>query len=99
MIVRANRGRLGFQLDLCPGADTENTVLEIGGATSIGLDSRGNAVVHAGREAIVLQRPSVRMQSNGRAQTSLGAYQIEGANRLRFIVSGNLPQSRVTITD
>lgn len=98
-VLRASRNQIAFQVELSPGADARNIVLEIRGATSIKLDSHGNAVVHAGRKAIVLQRPTVKIQSIGRGETSLGGYEIEGANRLRFIVSGNIPQSRATITD
>jgi len=98
-LLRANREGIGFQLELSPGADSQAIVLEIGGATSINLDRHGNAIVHAGRESIVLQRPTVRIQSSGRDEAGLGAYEVEGANRLWFIASGNLPQSRQTITD
>jgi hypothetical protein len=98
-VLQASRNQIGFQVELSPGADTRRIVLEIRGATSINLDSRGNAVVRVGREAIVLQRPAVKIQSSGRGETSLGGYEIEGANRLRFIVNGNIPQSRATITD
>jgi len=96
-ILRANQNDIGLQFEFSSGADARNIVLEIGGATSINLDSRGNAVVHAGREAIVLQRPTV--QSSGRGEASLGAYEVEGRNRLRFILSGNVPQSHPTIAD
>lgn len=98
-VLRARQSQIGFQFELAPGADARNIVLEIRGATSINLDSRGNAVVRVGREAIVLQRPAVKIQASGRGETSVGGYEIEDANRLRFIVNGNVPQSRATITD
>ena len=98
-ILSANRNEIGFQFELSPGANARNIVLEISGATSINLDSRGNAVVHAGREGVVLQRPVVRMQSIEGGNANFGGYEIEGANRLRFIVNANLLQYHPTITD
>lgn len=98
-VLSATKDGVAFQLDLSPGADARNVVLEIGGATSIDLDSRGDAVVHVGREAILLQRPAVKIQPSTNDKARWGAYRIEGPNRLRFVVSGSIPKPAETISD
>ena len=98
-LLRADRKGIALELQLSPGADAQNIVLEISGATSIDLDSAGNAMVHAGRETITLQRPAVRIQAGVPERTSVGAYEIEGANRLRLVVGSNLPSQSRPVED
>jgi len=98
-LLRANRGGIELQLQLSPGADTQNIILEISGATSIDLESNGNALVHAGREAITLQRPAVTIQAGAAERTVMGTYEIDGVNRLRLVVGGNLPAQRQPVED
>lgn len=99
VLLLTKQGGIGFQLELSAGADTRNIVVEIGGATSVELDAHGNAIVHAGKDAMVLQRPTVKIQAGLGEQTFAGAYEMEGSNRLRFIVSGDLPEHGQTVAD
>lgn len=98
VILRAGRSRLNFQLNLSPGADARNIVLELAGATGIQLDAHGNAVVQAGRETIVLRRPTVRI-ALAAEQTAPGAYVIESGTRLRLLVNGTVLAPGGAITD
>ena len=98
-LLRANRRGIALQLQLSPGADAQDIILEIRGATSIDLGSDGNALVHAGREVITLERPTVTIQAGVAERKSVGAYEIEGVNRLRLVISGNLPAQGQPIED
>lgn len=99
VVLRANRGRIAFQLELSPGADARDVVLELAGATSINLDSRGNAVVHAGRETILLQRPTAKIEASANGEVTRGTYEVEGRNRLRFTVRSKPSEPSQTIAD
>lgn len=99
VVLRANRGRIAFQLELSPGADARDVLLELSGATSINLDSRGNAVVHAGRESIVLQRPTAKIEPSANGELIPGGYEIEGRDRVRFTLSSKRPEASQTIAD
>ncbi len=98
-VLSATKDGIAFQLKLSQGADVQNVVLELDGATSIDLDARGNAVVHAGREVVVLQKPAVQIQLAASGEASPGAYEIAGPNRLRFIVSRDVPTLSQTVSD
>lgn len=98
-LLRADRRGIALQLQLSPGADAQNIVLEVGGATSIDLDSNGNALVHAGRETITLERPTAKIQAGVAERTSMGAYEVEGVNRLRLVISGDLPAQSLPLED
>lgn len=85
------RRRIGLDLNLSPGADPGGVVLEFDGATGIILDAQGNAVVRVGDASLLLERPVVFENRNGRHRPVPAAYQIEPNNRLRFLVA--LPRS------
>lgn len=84
LLLRAQRRRIVFQVNLSAGADRENIVLELVGATEMKLDDAGNAVVSAGRGSFELEKPVI--ETNGSGKLAPGAYKIERGNRLRFIV-------------
>lgn len=86
VVFRGDQQQIGFQLNLCPGADADHIVLELAGATGISLDMDGNAIVRVGRTSLILQKPSVMISSKSAGQWFAGAYRIETRNRLRFIV-------------
>lgn len=97
VILRGSQRRISFQVTLSPGADANHVVLQLAGATSIELNGRGDAVIHAGRQSLVLQRPVVSVR--GSHASFLGAYEIERGNRLRFIVPELTPRNRTSFTD
>lgn len=84
LLLRAQRRRIVFQLNLSAGADRENIVLELAGATEMRLDNTGNAIVSAGQGSFELETPVIK--TNGSVKLARGAYKIERGNRLRFIV-------------
>jgi hypothetical protein len=99
-VVRGDERRIGFQLNLGPGAaDSDHIVLEIAGATSIQLNSAGDAIVYSGRESLTLQRPVVKIDVGANAKSIPGAYRIESGNRLRFIIEASTSENNQTITD
>lgn len=98
IIVHGDQKRIGFQLNLSPGSDSDHIVLEIAGATSIELDQNGDAIVHAGSESLALQRPTVRF-GDGANSPVTGAYRIERGNRLRFVVGTSSLENSQTATD
>jgi hypothetical protein len=95
VVLRGDQQRIGFQLNLSPGADFSHIVLELAGATGLTLDAKGNAIVRVGRASLVLQRPIVKISARGEPQWLTGAYRVEAPNRLRFIVVAPVPDMRV----
>lgn len=98
VVLRGDQQHIGFQLNLSPGADSGHVVLELAGATGIGLNKDGDAIVHVGAASLMLARPIVTSNLNGAPQRLAGAYQIEGPNRLRFIIS-NATEGEKLLTD
>ncbi|MGB6484727.1 MAG: hypothetical protein WBE86_14670 [Candidatus Acidiferrales bacterium] len=98
VVFRGDQQQIGFQLNLCPGADSDHIVLELAGATGISLDTDGNAIVRVGRASLILQKPSVTISSKSARQWLAGAYRIETRNRLRFIVRTPAADAQI-ITD
>lgn len=86
IIFRGDQQKIGFDLDLSPGADLNGIVLTLDGATGIFLDATGNAVVRMGEASLVLERPAIFEVRGGRRQPLPGDYRIEPNNRLRFVV-------------
>lgn len=99
LLLRAQRRRIAFQVNLSAGSDPEDIVLELTGTTEMKLDNTGNAIVSVGRASFVLQRPVVRSKGNASQQLVLGAYRIEHGNRLRFILPGVRPANSQTMGD
>ena len=98
VVVRGDRQRIKFQLNLCPGADADHIVLELAGASEISLDAEGNALARVGRASLILQKPSIVLSSQGAAQRLAGGYRIEARNHLRFVV-GAPPTDTQVLTD
>lgn len=99
VIVRGDQRRIEFQVNLGPGADSDHIVLEIAGATSIQLDSDGDAIVHSGRESLTLQRPVLKLGAGANFKSIRSAYRIESGNRLRFIIDAPSSENNQIITD
>lgn len=99
VLLRAHEHRIGFELNLTSGANAQNIVLELAGATGIKLDSVGNAIVNVDQAAFTLQKPLIRINADGDAQLASGTYRIERGNRLRFIVPDTSPATRQTVGD
>lgn len=97
IFLTGDQRQIGFELRLSPGADVRGVVLELAGATSISLDGKGNAVVRAGRESLVIQRPVIQESEAGRRLK--GAFRIEPRNRLRFVLGAVTPADSQTIPD
>lgn len=98
VLLRPQQRRIAFQVNLSAGADSENIVLELAGATGMKLDNAGNAIVSVGHASFVLQKPVIRMKA-GAGQLTSGAYRIEHGNRLRFIVPDRGSANSQTIGD
>jgi hypothetical protein len=99
VIVGGDEQRMRFQLNLSPGSDADHIVLEIAGATSIRLNSAGDAILYTGARSLVLPRPMVQFGGGANSRSVLGAYRIESGNRLRFIVGASGPENNQTTTD
>lgn len=95
VVLRGDQQGIGFQLNLSPGADFNDIVLEITGATGLALDAEGNAIVRVGRASLILQKPFVRNGSAEKPQWLTGAYRVENSNHLRFIVGAPAFDSRI----
>lgn len=99
LLLRVQQRRIAFQINLSAGADPENIVLELAGATGMKLDSAGNAIVSVGRASFVLQKPVISMKATASRQSTSGAYEIERGNRLRFVVPASSSAGSETMGD
>jgi|SRR5579875_39360 len=97
VILRGNRRRVSFQVILSPGADPNHVVLQLAGATSIKLNAHGDAMIHSGRDSLVLRRPVASIK--GSKRSFWGAYKLESGNRLRFIIPALASQSSAGFAD
>lgn len=86
IIFRGDQKKIGFQLDLSPGAETNGIALVLDGAGGITLDAAGNAVVHVGESSLVIEKPLVFENKNGQRQQIACGYRVESNNLLRFII-------------
>lgn len=99
LLLRAQERRIAFQVNLSSGADPENIILELAGATGMKLDNAGNVIVNVDRASFILQKPVIRIKANVSQQLDSGAYRIEHGNRLRFIVSVSSSPNSETMGD
>jgi len=99
VLLRAQQRRIAFQVNLSPGAGTENIVLELAGASRVKLDNVGNAIVNVGRASFVLQKPVVGTRADINQKLVSGSYEIEHGNRLRFIVPRDSSPASQTVGD
>lgn len=99
LLLRVQQQRIAFQINLSAGADPENIVLELAGATGMKLDNTGNAIVNVGRASFVLQKPVITMKATLGQQLTSGSYEIERGNRLRFVVPDSSPSGSETMGD
>lgn len=99
VVLRAHERQIAFQVNLSAGADPENIVLELAGATTLKLDKAGDAIVNAGHASFILQKPVVHLEGTGNRELASGAYLIEHGNRLRFMIPGSTSANRQTMGD
>lgn len=99
IIIRGDQKRMQFQMKLGAGASAENIVIEFAGATGLDLHADGTATVHAGRAALLLQRPVILFGSNQATQSAPGNFRIENLNRLRLVPPASAPASSQIIGD
>ncbi|HEV2290146.1 MAG TPA: hypothetical protein VGR81_14480 [Candidatus Acidoferrales bacterium] len=86
VIFRGDQKKIGFQLNLSPGAETDDIALEFDGTQGITLDAAGDAVVHIGKSSLVIERPVIFENRNGQREQLAGAYRVGPHNRLQFVI-------------
>lgn len=86
VIFRGDQKKIGFQLNLSPGAETGDIALMLDGTEGVTLDAAGNAVVHIGKSSFMIQKPVIFADGNGQCEQLAGAYRVESNNRLQFII-------------
>lgn len=99
IIIRGDQKRMQFQVKLGAGASAENIVIEFAGATGVDVRADGTAVVHAGRAALLLQRPVILFGSDQVMQSTPGNFRIENVNRLGLVPAASAPASDQIIGD
>ena len=82
LVYHASRGRLEYDLELQPGADTDNISIEFTGAQGIHLDRDGNLLVQtAGQEVRMLSPVSYQKENDKRIEVT-SRYTLLSANRV-----------------
>ncbi len=64
--------RLEFDFDIAPGADPSHIALQLHGARRMRLDHSGNVVLQVGAQQVVLGKPRVYQQVDGRRRDVAG---------------------------
>jgi len=87
VIFHGDQNKIGFRLNLSPGAETDDIALQLDGTDGITLDGAGNAVVHIGKNLFVIEKPLIFENRNGQREQLAGTYRVESNNRLQFIIA------------
>jgi hypothetical protein len=82
LVYHASRGRLEYDLELQPGADTGNISIEFTGAQGIHLDRDGNLVVQAAGQEVRMLSPVSYQTENGKRIEVMSRYTLLSANRV-----------------
>ena len=90
-------GRVEFDFDVAPGADTSRIVIGVDGASEINVTRDGDAVMRVGKNSVVLRRPNAWQTRDGLHHRVDVRYRAAGRNKLAFALSGYDRTSALTI--
>ncbi len=96
LVFRGSQGRLEYDFLIAPGADPGAIRLSFEGAQALGVNEKGDVLVHTGSGTIVHQRPVV-WQEVERAKKELAGRFVVSGNELAFEVSGRDPEAPLVI--
>jgi hypothetical protein len=82
LVYHASRGRLEYDMELQPGANTDNISIEFTGAQGIRLDRDGSLVVQADGKEIRMLSPVSYQTENGKRIEVISRYTLLSANHV-----------------
>jgi len=87
LVYYGRRQQLEYDFVVAPGADPSHIRLQVSGAQSLSLDSKGDLVLHLPGGAVQLRRPQVYQQAGNRKQPVAARYILEAGNRVGFALA------------
>ncbi|HXN21356.1 MAG TPA: SBBP repeat-containing protein [Candidatus Dormibacteraeota bacterium] len=98
LIFYGNQNRLEYDFVVAPGSDPSVIKMNLEGANKLRINSRGDLLLSVSGGEVVLQKPVVYQQLNGRRHEIDGKYLIAGNHRVGFAVA-NYDRSEPLILD
>jgi len=93
-----NQGRLEYDLEVAPNADTHQIAMRFPGVEKLTLDGQGNLVIAAGGGEIRLEAPSVYQEVGDERRPIAGHFGLRGRNEVGFEL-GEYDHSRGLVID
>jgi hypothetical protein len=86
LVFYGRQRNLEYDFVVAPGADPSAIRMNLSGARKLRIDSRGNVVVSIAAGDVLLQKPLIYQNINGRRQEIAGKYSLRG-NHVSFVVA------------
>ncbi|HKD03170.1 MAG TPA: SBBP repeat-containing protein [Terriglobales bacterium] len=93
-----NQGRLEYDLEVAPDADTHQIAMSFPGVEKLTLDGQGNLVIAAGDGEIRLEAPSIYQKVGDQRRPIAGHFALRGRNEVGFEL-GEYDHSRTLVID
>ncbi len=84
LVYYGNQRQLEYDFVVAPGAKPDSIRFEIAGAEKIETSADGELLVQSGGAEILLRKPLVYQEADGKRQELSGNYQLRSPNEIRF---------------
>jgi uncharacterized repeat protein (TIGR01451 family) len=98
LVYYGNQGRLEYDFQVAPGADSKQVSLQFRGSDKVQTDSDGNLVLAVGTGNVKLQAPRVYQQIGQEERPVQGKFVLQANDRVGFEL-GDYDRSRTLIID
>lgn len=86
VVYYGNGRQLEYDFVLHPGAQANRVRLQVSGADQLRLNAQGDLELLLGDAAIVMKKPALYQEENGKRREIAGAYRIKAGNTVEFTV-------------
>ncbi|MGA8023808.1 MAG: SBBP repeat-containing protein [Candidatus Acidiferrales bacterium] len=87
LLFYGNQRSLEYDFVVAPGANANQIVLDVQGASKLHVDAHGNLLMNVRGDGVELQKPIVYQHVNGERIEVAGNYAIANDHEVRFVVS------------
>lgn len=87
LVYRGNQRSLEYDLVVSPGADPKTIRLALDGADHVEVSPDGEAILYAGHDHVVLRKPTVYQEADGKRIAIDGRFRTLGRNRVGFEIA------------
>jgi uncharacterized repeat protein (TIGR01451 family) len=98
LVYYGNQGQLEYDFEVGPGVDSKQVNLRFRGSDKLRIDGRGNLILAAGPQNVILQAPRVYQKIGGERRPVAGRFVLRASDRVGFDL-GDYDHSRALVID